>query len=394
MKIRRAAWMTGTVLVGAGIVYWAFRPEPIAVDVRFVDRGALRVTVDEDGETRVRERYLVSSPVTGRMVRLECEVGDSVSENQILARIYPLPLDTRARAETARRLEAADAGWRAAGAAVEQAETRWADARRTAERLERVAADVRGAVSQERLDAARSAERAAALALEQARAAADAARHEVEATRSTLLATDEVTGDPTLVRAPTDGRVLRVYEECERAVAAGSPILEVGDPSDLEVVVDVLTEEAARLSAGATAYVSAGPDSDTLVGTVRRIEPSAFTKVSPLGVEEQRVNVVVALEGEAPTLGDRFRVDASLVTWSAADVLKVPIGALFRQGDEWAVFIVEDGRARLRGIELGHRGRQAAEVVSGLDEGTAVVVYPSDAVVDGARVSISGEHER
>ena len=393
MKIRKAAWMTGTVLVAAAVVYWAFRPEPIMVDVGIVERGALRVTIDEDGRTRVRERYVVSSPVTGRMVRLECETGDSVAEGQVLARVFPLPLDTRAHTETARRLEATEAAWRAAEAAVEQADALWDDARRTAERLERVAADVRGAVAQERLDAARSAERAAALALEQAEATAEAARHEVEATRSTLLGADEAAGEPTLVLAPAAGRVLRVYEECERAVVAGAPILEVGDPADLEVVVDVLTEDAARLTAGATAYISAGAGQDTLVGTVRRIEPSAFTKVSPLGVEEQRVNVVVALEADAPMLGDRFRVDASLVTWSSEAALRVPVGALFRQGEGWAVFLVEDGRARLRSIQLGQRGRQAAEVVSGLSEGARVVVYPSDAVTDGARVSIAGEGE-
>jgi HlyD family secretion protein len=321
------------------------------------------------------------------MVRLECEVGDPVTSGQVLARIYPLPLDTRARTETARRLEAADAGWRGATAAVGQAEALWLDARRTVERLERVAADVRGAVAQERLDAARTAERTAALGLERARAAAEAARHEVEATRSVLVASDEADAEPTLVLAPAAGRVLRVYEECERAVAAGAPILEVGDPADLEVVVDVLSEDAALLAPGALAYVTTGPGLDSLRGVVRRIEPSAFTKVSPLGVEEQRVNVVVAFDDVTVALGDRFRVDAALVTWSSDDVLRVPVGALFRRGEGWGVFVVEAGRARLRDVEIGHRGRQAAEVLSGLTEGVTVVVYPSDAVEDGVPVS-------
>lgn len=386
MKIRTVLLTGAAVAVTAAVVVPLLRADPVRVDLRTATRGPLQVTVDEDGETRVEERYVVSSPVTGRMVRLECEVGDSVAAGQVLARIYPLPLDTRTRAETARRLEAAEASWRAASSAVAQAETTRADARRARERLERVAADVRGAVAEERLDAARSAERSAALALEQARAAAEAARHEVEATRSALVGADETTAEPTLVRAPAQGRVLRLYEDCERAVAAGAPILEVGDPTALEVTVEVLTEDAARLSAGAPAYVSPGPGLDTLRGVIRRIEPSAFTRVSPLGVEEQRVNVIVTFEDRPVTLGDRFRVDASLVAWRAEDVLQVPVGALFRDGSGWAVFTVDDGRAHRRTIEIGHRGRSAAEVLSGLREGETVVVYPSDAVEDGVRV--------
>lgn len=386
MKIPKALWVVAVVAV-AGVMI--LRPDPVGVDLRGVTRGPLQVTVDEDGETRVEDRYLVSSPVTGRMVRLECEVGDEVAAGQVLARVFPLPLDTRTRTEVAQRLEAAEATWRAALSAVERAETAWLDVGRTRVRLERVAADVPGAVSEERLDAARSAERSAEQALAQARSAADAARHEVEANRSALLGEDETTAEPTLVRAPAPGRVLRLYEECERAVTAGAPILEVGDPSALEVVVDVLTEDATRLSVGALAYVSPGPELDTLRGAIRRIEPSAFTKVSPLGVEEQRVNVVVAFDQAPVALGDRFRVETSLVAWSSDDVLRVPVGALFRNGSGWAVFVVEGDRARLRPIELGHRGRQAAEVLSGLQEGDTVIVYPSDAVEDGVRVTPS-----
>jgi HlyD family secretion protein len=182
--------------------------------------------------------------------------------------------------------------------------------------------------------------------------------------------------------------VLRVYEECERIIAAGSPILELGDPRRLEVVVDVLTEDAARLAVGAPARVSAGPEADTLPGIVRLIEPSAFTKVSPLGVEEQRVNVIVAFEGESALLGDRYRVDVALVAWQSDDVLLVPVSALFRSDTRWGVYVVEAERARLRVIELGERGRSHAEVRSGLEQGQVVVLYPSEAITDGARVEV------
>jgi HlyD family secretion protein len=391
MKIPKAAWLIAAGIAAAALVVFLLRPDPVSVDLRVVSRGPLAVTVDEDGVTRVRERYVVSSPVTGRMVRLECDAGDEVTEGQILARVFPLPLDTRTRTETARRLEAAEASWRAAMSAVDRAETGWADALRRLERLERVAADVRGAVAEERLDAARSEERSSAEALDEARAVADAARHQVEATRATLLTSDGLSAEPTLVPAPASGRVLRLYEECERAVSAGSPILEIGDPAALEVVVDVLTEDATELTAGATAWVRGGAGQDSVRGRIERIEPSAFTRVSPLGVEEQRVNVIVAFDDPPPALGDRFRVRVSLVAWQADDVLRVPVGALFREGEGWAVFTVEGEEARRRSIQLGHRGRESAEVLSGLDAGQAVVVYPSDAVRDGVTVRADGE---
>ena len=387
---RRHVWIAVAVAATAGVTALVMRPDVVEVEVATVTRGPLRVTVDEDGETRVRERYVLSAPVTGRLVRVELEVGDSVAAGDVVARVYPLPLDTRAREEVAERLRAAEATEAAAEATVARAEAVWGEARRSLERLERVEAE--GYLTPQRMDEARTAERSAALSLEQARRAAEATRHEAAAARATLQGSaGAASGTPTLVRAPAAGRVLRLWEECERAVAAGAPIAEVGDPDDLEVVVDVLTEDAVRLAPGATALVSAGPRADTLRGRVLRVEPAAFTKVSPLGVEEQRVNVVVAFDGPPPVLGDRFRVDASLVAWEAADALRVPVGALFRTGGGgWGVFVVEEGRARLRALELGERGRREAEARSGLDEGEAVILYPGEAVEEGARVRPAG----
>lgn len=387
MKLERKHGIgLGVVVAAAALVLWALQPESIAVETATMARGPLRVTVDEDGETRVEDRYLVSAPVTGRLVRLECEVGDEVEAGEVLAHVFPLPLDTRARAEAVERLQAAEAAARAAVARVEQARALALETRRALERLERVAADVPGSVAGQRLDEARTADRTATLAIEEAESAADAAAHEVESTRA--LVGSDASAEPTLVRTPASGRVLRVYEECERIIAAGSPIMEIGDAGRLEVLVDVLTEDAARLAVGAPAGVSAGPEADTLRGSIRLIEPSAFTKVSPLGVEEQRVNVVVAFDDEGVLLGDRYRVDVSLVAWESGEVLLVPVSALFRSDSRWGVYVVEGGRARLRLIELGERGRSHAEVKSGLAVGEVVVLYPSEAIGEGVRVEV------
>ena len=380
-------WIGGSVLIATALIYLLVRPDPVDVQTAIVDRGPVRVTVDEDGETRVRNRYMVSAPVTGRLERLQCDAGDRVAAGEVIARIYPLPLDSRAATEAVERLRAAEAARRAAEASIARARAVWGEASRTLERLRGVAAEVPGAIAFQRLDEAETRERSAASDLDQAREAAASAGHEVEAARAALLGSAEgPEAPPTEVKAPVAGRVLRLYEECERAITAGSPILELGDSSDLEIVVDVLTEDAARLHVGSTARITTGPDADTLVGRIQRIEPSAFTKVSPLGVEEQRVNVVVTFGERLVMLGDRYRVDASLVAWESADVLRVPVSALFRIDGNWAVFAVEEGRARTRQIELGHRGRREAEVLQGLNAGDRVVLYPSDEVADDIRV--------
>lgn len=382
-------WIGGSVLIATALIYLLVRPEPVDVQTALVDRGPVRVTVDEDGETRVRDRYVVSAPITGRLERLRCDAGDRVAAGEVIARIYPLPLDSRAATQAAERLRAAEAAQRSAEAGVARARAVWGEASRALERLRGVAAEVPGAIAPQRLDEAETRERSAAYDLDQARDSAASAGHEVEAARAVLLGSAEgYEAPPTEVKAPVDGRVLRLYEECERAVTAGSPILELGDSSDLEIVVDVLTEDAARLQVGSTARITTGPDADTLVGHIERIEPSAFTKVSPLGVEEQRVDVVVTFGERLVTLGDRYRVDASLVAWEGADVLRVPVSALFRVDGNWAVFAVEEGRAHTRRIELGHRGRREAEVLHGLSAGDRIVLYPSDEVTDGTRVRI------
>lgn len=387
MKItRKHLWMLLAVAAVGAVVGLALRPSVQSVQMAAVDRGPLRVTVDEDGETRVRERYVLTAPVTGRLVRLVCEVGDVVSAGDVVGRIYPLPLDARARAEALSRLQAAEASHRAALAAVAQAEGAHGEAARAWQRLESLEAQAPGAVTKQLLDQASSAARSAELAVEQATQAAESAGHQVESVRASLLGSEGDGSQPMLLRAPAHGQVLRIHQQDEQVIAAGSPIVEIGDPSDLEVWVDVLSDDAALLKVGARALISAANGPDTLAGRIRLIEPSAFTSVSPLGVAEQRVNVRVSFEGAPPVPGDGYRVNASLVLWETDDVLRVPVSALFRVGSDWGVFVVQDGRARERTIELGHRGEKDAEVRSGLTEGERVVLYPSTELVDGARV--------
>lgn len=392
-------------LAALAVVVFLLSPDPVAVEVAVVDRGPLEVTVDEDGRTRVRDRYTISAPVTGRMERLMCEAGDPVAEGEVLALIHPLPLDTRAQEQAVERLRGAEATRDAARARLEQAETARARARRTLERLQQVHDELRGAVAEQRLDDARSAERTAAAAAEEAARGLDAAQHEVAAARAALSGTTATPGAPTRVSSPVAGRVLRTHEECERVITAGSPLVEVGDPGSLEVVVDLLTDDAVRVTDGAPARVEVGGER-TLGGVVERVEPSAFTRISPLGVEEQRVNVVVRLaedglgdggassgdDAAAPTppvlLGDRYRVEVSLVVWRADDVVRVPVSALFRREAGWGVFVVRGDRAEARAVEIDHRGRQYAEVVRGLSPGDVVVRFPPEALGDGAAVRI------
>lgn len=397
--LRRIAFVAAGLMALAAVVL-LLRPDPVPVEVVRVDRGPLEITIDDDGTTRVQERYVISAPVTGHLERLACQVGDTVAQGQVVARIRPLPLDTRAQRQAAERLRSAEATRDAARARLERAQTTAGQAHRTLERLEKVRSRVPGAVAEERLDDARSAAAAAATAAAEAGSALDAAEHDVAASRAALAGDPAAGVTPTRVASPAAGRVLRAYEECERVVAAGSPILEVGDPGSLEVVVDLLTDDAVRVDHGAPARVTIG-DGPVLNGRVERVEPSAFTRVSPLGVEEQRVNVVVRLDeadvrtlatdpapGSALAVGDRFRVEVSLVVWRADDAVRVPVSALFRHDGGWGVFTVDDGRARLRPVELGPRGRHHAQVRSGVPDGAPVVRFPPEALTDGARVRV------
>jgi HlyD family secretion protein len=366
--------------VGAALL---LRPRPVSVQVAAVDRGPVSETVDEEGRLRTLLHETVSAPVSGRLETITFDVGDSVGAGDTVAVLQSAPLDPRALEQARARLAAAEAGRRAADARAAQARSRLADARRTRERLERLAAV--GGISQQELDRSLTEERVAAAEVVAAVSNARSAAVEVDAARAALQEAGGE-GGRIAVRTPLGGRVLRVFEEHERVVAAGTALLDIGDPAGLEAVVPVLSDDATRIAAGVRVSVSPGAGAVSLPGRVRLVEPAAYTKVSPLGVEEQRVDVIVELLQSTTGLGDGYRVDARTVLWETPESVRVASGAIFRDRRGWAVFVVERGRAELRPIEVGHRGGDDVEVLSGLEPGDIVVLHPPGDLEHGSRV--------
>jgi HlyD family secretion protein len=378
---------------GVGALVYAFLPKPIEVDVAGVSRGPLMVTVREDGKTRIKERYVVSTPLAGQLQRVEKDPGDPVTAGEtLLATIlpnHPELLDPRARAEAAARESAADAAVNRARANLEAALAEREDAESEHERVRRL--HERGAATEDELD---EAVRKMRVRQEEHRAAEfslEIAQFELEQARAALKRFDEDSSDEEQfdIYAPIDGQVLRVLQESSAVLPAGTPLMEVGDAKNLELEVDVLSTDAVRISPGDTVLVEHWGGDEPLKGRVRLVEPAAFTKISALGVEEQRVNVIADLTDEAArrsNLGDGFRFEARIVTWEGDDVLQAPTAALFRHKEDWAVFVVNGKHAHLRVVQLGHRNPDAAEVLGGLDEDERVVIYPSDRIKDGVGV--------
>lgn len=385
--------LTGLVVAAAiaGLV-WLMRPAPVRVELGTADRGPLEVTVDDEGRTRVRHRYVVAAPVSGRLERIELDEGDAVSAGDVVARVAPAPLDPRSIAQAQAQLDAALAGRREAQARVAQARAALAQAERELARSRSLAEQ--NTLPAQALEQAELARTSRAEELRAAREGEDAAAHQVEAARAALLAAGG--GDAAAahgsadshvpVRSPAAGRVLRVFEESARVVAVGTPLLEVGDPADLEIVVDVLSADAVKVRPGAEMRLEAWGGEEVLRATVRLVEPSGFTKLSALGVEEQRVNVIGDFVEPPGALGDGYRLEARIVVWRGEDVVRCPASALFRRGPVWHVFTAERGRARLVPVEVGHRGIDAVEIRSGLDPGTSVVLHPTDKLADGVRI--------
>lgn len=379
-------------IVLVAMALWGFWPRPLPVETSRISRGPLTASFTEEGRTRLQERYQVSAPLDGVVERVAVEPGDSVVSGATVATMRPTRaamLDPANRAQTEARLRATDSEWNSSNATVASARAEHARSAAALRRGTALAAD--RLIAQDELDVLRTRETAAAAALRSARARARTAEVLREGFRAALKL--QGTADNTLrlpLLAPIDGRVIRRFVESETAVRTGQALMEIGDPHAIEVAVDVLTVDAVQLRPGMQVRLLRWGGPTPLRGHVRTVEPGGFTKISALGVEEQRVNVVVALDdppANRPTLGDGFRVEAEFLVWHADSVLTVPTAALFRDGQEWAVYAVEGGRARLRRLRLGRVGEDAAEVRAGLREGAQVVVYPGDKVRDGMRVS-------
>lgn len=383
------------LLVVAGLVL-AFWPQPVGVETARVTRGTVLVTVDEDGKTRIREKYVVSAPLSGRLLRIALDPGDTVvSGETLLAVIQPRDpdlLDARAVAQAEARVAAAESAF---ARTEPQAETARLEADNAEAELVRTrGASEKGAATASELDTAEMRHRSAAEGIRAAYYAREIAEFELQQAKAALLRSRQ-TNSPSpedwtfSIRSPIDGRVLRIFQESAAVVSAGAPLLELGSPTDLEVEIDVLSSDAVSIQPGDRVLLERWGGERTLEGSVRLVEPAGFTKISSLGVEEQRVNAIIDLldpPEELESLGDGFRVEARIVTDEAIDVVCVPNSALFRVGQAWAVFRVTNGRAALTRVALGRRNDRLAEVVEGLNEEDAVVVHPSDRVRDGVAV--------
>jgi len=394
MKKRNLILLAAAGVALALLVAWALRPQPVAVEAAAVTEGPFEQTVVDDGKTRVRDRYVIAAPLAGSVERVRLEPGDAVRHGQVVALLTPIApafLDARTARELQERIGAADAQFSRARAEHLKVLAQRDQARADLGRQEKLAAG--GFVSPTAREQAELALRTAERAVDAARFAEEAARHDAAQARAAL--TRYKSGAPGAkweVISPVNGSVLKVHQKSESPVALGTPLLEVADARSLEAVVDVLSQDAVAIRPGMAARVELGTGVPPVPARVRLIEPAAFTKVSALGVEEQRVNVVLDFAGPLDhvwTMGDGFRVEAHIVTHREEKAIKVPVGALFREGDGWAVFVAEGDRASKRAVKVPRRNGAEAMVEEGLKPGERVIVYPSDALRDGSNIEIT-----
>lgn len=394
MPSKRLQGLSILAAVVAAAVAWGFWPRAEPVETAVVARRPLEITVEEEGQTRVRDRYVLYAPVAGSLRRIDLEVGDPAPRGTTLCTLDPLrpaTLDQRSRAEAQARVAASRAELQRREAAARQAAAESELAAAEFARSENLLA--RRLVSQSQHDAARSRMQATAAGGRAATAAIEVARHELDSALASLRYTASSDTGPPLeavpMRSPVEGRVLKVYQESAGVVAAGQPLIEVGDPAALEVEVELLSRDAVRIQPGSRVRLERWGGEDILEAAVRTVEPTGFTKVSALGVEEQRVRVIADFTSPPEAwqrLGDGYRVEAAFVVSERADALTVPSSAVFRRDAGWAVFAVEDGRAHERTLTVGQSNGLLTEITGGLGEGATVIVHPGDAVADGVRV--------
>ncbi len=374
----------------------AFWPRPVLTDIAEAKTGPMRATIQEEGETRVPDIYTLSSPITGYLRRIDLEVGDQVLAGEtVVAEIEPLDsgfLDPRTEAQARAEISTAESALQLAEAELKQAEVELDFARSELARIERLRRT--DSSSARDLDNAQRQHKSRRAAFATAQAALQMRRFELQRAQALLMSPNESRELRTAcecmrLKAPISGTVLQVITESEGVVQAGNSLVEIGDPSKLEVVADLLSRDAVKVSVGDDVLIENWGGSRALTGQVKRIDPVGITRVSALGIEEQRVNVVIDLtspSGEWQRLGHGYQVDVAVILWQQEEVLQVPLTALFRQGESWAIYRVENGIARSQTLELGHRSSRSAEVLSGLQPGDPFVVYPSDKISDGVRV--------
>ncbi|MEW7991317.1 MAG: HlyD family efflux transporter periplasmic adaptor subunit [Candidatus Thiodiazotropha sp.] len=380
-------------LILAATLVWAFIPKPIPVDMLTLEPGEMTVTVDEEGETRVRDVFVLSAPISGRALRIDAEVGDEVLAQQTkVAEIEPTDatlLDPRSEAQARADIRAAEANLVLAEASVKEARVELDFARSELKRARKLRADA--VMSERELEDAERAFRTRQAALETAIANRQARQAELERARAQLISptdarvkSDDCPCVP--IRSPVDGRILKILHKSEGVVAAGEPLVEIGDPTDLEIVADLLSSDAVKVEQGQRVIIENWGGDKPLEGAVRRVEPFGFTKVSALGIEEQRVNVIIDFTSPKEAwsrIAHGYQVDVRIVLWQGSGVLKLPLTALFRDSDEWAVFLEVEGKASKRLVTLGRRTGLEAEILSGISAGERVVVHPGDKIAEG-----------
>ena len=377
------------VVVAVILLVLVLRPTSLEVTAATASMDTLSVTIPVEGRTRARDLYTVTAPISGRIARLTVEEGTSVEAGDLLGRMFAAPLDPRTVAAAQAELRAAEAGLLNARSAVDEARSMAAQSDREVERRRPLAA--MGALSAEALEQAVLGAQVAHQRLESATAASEAAEAAREGARARLmgLGAGDANTQGVAIIAPVAGRVLRITDESERVLAAGSPILELANTGGLEVVLDVLSEDAVRVEAGHELRITGWGGDGTLIGTVRSVTLAGYTKISALGVEEQRVDVIADLAGFPETLGTGYRVQGEIVVWQGS-ALSVPTSALFRAGNDWQLFRIEDGQAARQMVRIGHRNEASVEILEGLSEGDEVVLFPSEEVDDGVAVRALG----
>ncbi len=388
MKHRRKLVGVGIGVVLMAVLAVLFWPAPIPVETVAISCGSLQETVEQEGKTRMHDHFTVSATVAGKLRRISLHAGDRVHAGQTLAWIDPAPINPREKAVLEARISAALASLQQAEMLVGRAE---AEHEQTQSDLDRARALFReGIISKETADRAATLDESAGKQLAAARSAAESAGFQVEEARAALLVYNGgVSTLPTAMISPADGRVLRVLEQSEKVVATGTPLLEIGYPPRLEIVADFLTRDAVRIQPGMSALITDWGGSRDIPARVRVVEPGGFTKISALGVEEQRVNVICDPLDTTDGLADGYHVNVRVILWQSEEALRVPSSAVFRYAREWAVFALQKGRARRMVVKIGHRGETAWEVQSGLEPGDQVLVHPSAEVDDGVRVAPS-----
>ena len=379
----KKVWIAIAVLVVVGLAVLANLPKPVPVETAVVERGSMMVTVESEGVTRVRDLYIVAAPTSGRLERIDLEEGGMISAGAKVATIYPAPINPAQKAELEAQISAIESSRGSAQAQVDGLETQRKQAVKDRDRLQDLLDQ--GAIPRRQLEDAELAIETLDDQIAAAKNNVRAAAQQVEAAKAGRATYGENTAGVG-VSAPSGGTVLRVLEKSERVVMAGTPLVAIGDPKGLEIVVDILSSDAVRVEPGDRIIVEGWGGEKRLEGIVRYLEPSAFTKVSALGIQEQRVNVIGMFSEYPDRLGDGYRVVARIVTWEGSNVLKIPLNAIFRDGEEWAVFVNDNGEARLRTVTIDHRGAFDVEITGGLEEGEEVILHPSNRIEDGTSV--------